>query len=96
MIQRRQTVLNRCITAAETSIDAEADLAGFLDALQNLDSLGFALILGVGEELARDLGHFIKEALLCLQEGLPVIRQVLPYLQQSRLHVDSVFVACAC
>ena len=77
-------------------IDAEVDLAGYLDALQNLDSLGFALILGVGEELAGDLRHFIKEALLCLQESLPVIRQMLPYLQQSRLHVDTVFVAFAC
>ena len=48
---------------------------------ENLDRLSFSLILGKREKLAGGLSYFIKELLLCLQEGFSVIRQMVPHLQ---------------
>ena len=56
--QKHHTLVMPCMASVA------ADLAGNLDALQYLDSLGFALILREGEEFARDLRDLIKEGLL--------------------------------
>lgn len=61
-------------------------LAGNVYVLENLDCLGFSLILGERKQLAGGLGDLIKECLLCFQKGFPIIWQVFPKLRSYMHH----------
>ena len=62
------------------------DLARDMYVLENLHCLGFTLILGEREKLARGLSHFIKKRLLCFEKGLSIIGQMVPHLSNAQLH----------